>query len=532
MTKKQLLITTVLTAAALILGLLISRRIWFRVDLTKTQAYTLSKVSRSLHTEIPDQIHLTYYLSDKLKAMYPQPGEIIDLLREYGANSRGKIRVSVQDPVKAGAVNALQRLGIRPTQLRISEEDQDTQALVYSGITIEYVNKVEVLPMVFSLETLEYDLTSRIRSLVRETKREIGVIVGDQAKQWNTDYEYLNLVFAQSGIEVRLIRPGDDIPEGLPGLVVLGGAEDLDEWDLYLIDRYIQTGGNALFAVHSMDVNFQTNETRPLLDKGLLSMLSLYGAAVKPALVLDKAALTLSYQTPTEFGIPITQRVRYPHWVGVLERNGNKDNPLTGNFRGLDLFWPNPLELNPPETVNAQPLFTSTSEAWLMTQNFAIEPRSPAYLFEQEAPDTKGVKILGAALTGRFPSYFAGLPKPVREGAAGTLPDLPSETRDSRIIVIGNTEMADNRSYNYTSRLLDLHFLAAAADWLCTDDDIIRIRTRQSLGQLNAIVDPKKRGYAETAAQVINVISVPLALIILGIARSWKRRQKAAHTPQ
>ncbi|MDR0524458.1 MAG: GldG family protein, partial [Spirochaetaceae bacterium] len=485
MTKKQLSVITALTVTALILGLLISRRLWFKLDLTRNQGYTISKVSRQLHTEIPDQVQITYYLSDKLSAMYPQPGEVLDLLREYAGYSRGKIRVTVRDPVKAGLADAAERLGIQPNQINTMEEDQNSRITVYTGIAIEYLDAAEVLPVVFSIDTLEYDLTSRIRALVRGTKREIGVILGNAAQRWEEDYRSFQQFFRQSGYEIRLIPAGAEIPDALPSLFVLGGTEDFDEWDLYRIDRYIRGGGKALFAVDAVTHDVQTGDPpRIMPDKGLLAMLAGYGAAVQPSLVLDRTALTLSYQRPTEYGISFVEQVKYPLWVSILPNSGNKDNPLTANFNGLDMFWASPIELSPPESVSAQPLFTSTKEAWLMTKDFSIDYRGAAYLFEREAEETKGVKVLGAALSGAFPSYFAGLPKPVREGSEETLPDQPAEARDSRVIVIGSTEIASH-SYEYTSSIRDLDFLAAAADWLSNDDDIVAIRNRQGLGQLD-----------------------------------------------
>ncbi|MDR2536047.1 MAG: GldG family protein [Treponema sp.] len=526
MTKKQLALITGLTLTALILGLLISRRLWFRLDLTKNQAYTISQVSRNLYTEIPDQVHLIYYLSDKLSALYPQPREILDLLREYAAYSRGKIRVTVRDPVKAGLADTAERLGIRPIEINTTEQDQSTITRVYTGIVIEYLDNAEVLPIVTSVETLEYDLTGRIRSLVQETKREIGVIVGDSVKQWDKDYRNLNQMLAQSGYAVRVISPGDEIGDALPALFVFGGTEDLDEWSLYRIDRYIQGGGKVLFAVDTVTVNSQDITVK--MDKGLISMISLYGATVKPALVLDQSAHILQ-----------PQMTRYPHWVNVLGTSGNKDNPLTLHFSGLDLFWPNPIELNPPESVDAQPLFTSTGEAWLMTKDFTINPDASAYLFELEAADTKGTAILGAVLTGTFPSYFGGLPKPLREGSVEELPDLPTVPKGSRIIVIGNTEFAAY-SYEYMTQytlqyalqynstvLRDLDFLVLAADWLSNDDDIVSIRNRQGQRQLDKILDQKKRIQAMVFARVFNVVVVPLAVIAAGIGIAWKRKSRA-----
>ncbi|MDR2634288.1 MAG: GldG family protein [Treponema sp.] len=525
MTKQEVRIITALSVLALVLGLLLSRRLWFRIDLTRNHAYTIADVSRKLYTEIPDQIRITYYLSDKLAAMHPVPGEIEDLLREYAAYARGKIRFTRRDPAKTGLEQAVEQMGIQAQQIQTVERDQASVATVYTGIAIEYLDEVEVLPVVFSLETLEYDLTSRIRSLVRGQDREIGVIVGDTYRQWNQDYQYLNQSLAQSGFRVQLITGGDAIPDTLPVLFVLGGAEDLDDWALYRIDRYIQGGGKVLFALESVFVDTQGNlNARVMIDEGILSMVSWYGATVKPEMVLDRTALPLQYQTQSPSGAIQVHLIRYPHWIGVLPENANKQHPLGAQFGGVDLFWPSPIELNPPQEIRGEPLFTSSPEAWLQTKDFAADPVAGAFLFEQEAADTKGIKVLGAALSGTFPSYFGNQPKPLREGSTEELPDMPSEPRESRIIVIGDTDIASNYTRG-DPRNFD--FLVKAASWLGNDDDIIGIRNRESLGgRLDKIVLEEKRLLAMVLARIINVVLVPLAVVVAGVCVAWKRRSR------
>ncbi|MDR2246951.1 MAG: GldG family protein [Treponema sp.] len=525
MTKRQARVLTILSLAALVLALLNSQRLWLRLDLTKNKAYTISPVSRSLYNEIPDQVRITYYVSDRLASVVPIPGEITDLLREYAAYSRGRIRLSVKDPVKANLVEEVERLGIQGQQIDIVERDEASFATVYTGILIEYLDRTEVLPVVFSLETLEYDLTSRIRSLVRGTEREVGVIVGDAGKDWSNSYGYLNQAFIQAGFRVRTIGAGEEIADTLPALFVLGGMEDLDDWALYRIDRYIQGGGRALFALEGIVVDTQTGNimVRELNDQGLLAMASSYGAQVKPALVLDRTAQTLSYQTGGQGSFVEYRMVRYPHWIGVMAQNGNGEHPISSGFAGMDLFWSSPVELNPPAGVEGAILFTSTPEAWLQTKDFQVNP-DMSFAFSQELEATKGTKVLAAALSGKFPSWFAGKDKPIREGSSEELPDPPGATRDARIVVIGDTDMA---SLLFTrNRQPNRSFLIKAADWLCNDDDIIGIRNRSILaGRLEKIIDPEKRITAMYFARALNVIVIPLAVIAAGFLIALRRRR-------
>ena len=529
MTKRQTVIITALSIIAFSLALLVSGRFWFRLDFTKNRAYTISKVSRNLHTEIPDPVNITYYLSNMLKTIVPAPGEIEDMLREYAAYSRGKIRVTVRDPLKAGLSKTVEEMGLFPMEIRTVEQDQASLVTVYSGIVIEYLERVEVLPWVASTNTLEYDLTSRIRAMVSDTPRQIGVIVGDSFRQWDdNNFRYLNATFFNSGFRVRLISAGDEIPDTLPGLFVLGGVEDLDEWALYRIDRYIQQGGKALFAVKGVYVDsmYGSLEARHQKDRGLLEMIASYGVTVRPELVLDRSALILQYQMSNPYGGIQSGMARYPLWIRIMEENANHQHPVSSGLTGLDLYWSSPLELHSSSTVEAVPLFTTTKEAWLMRENFFTSPMV-LYMLEMEAAETKGTKILGAALAGEFPSFFRGSPKPVREGSEEELPDLPQRVSPSRIIVIGETDFTTNL-IGSTQASHNLDFLTRAADWLVSDDDIIGIRNRQPhTGRFDKILDVDRRASAMRFSQIVNVGLVPLFVIAAGVILASRRKARS-----
>ena len=524
MTKKQTTIIVSLSVIAFILALLVSGHYWFRLDLTKNKAYTISQVSRNLHRELPDPVTITYYLSNKLRTVAPAPGEVEDMLREYAAYSRGKIRLIVRDPVRSG-INA-EEFGIQSRQLPVVEQDQTSLITVYSGITIEYLDRVEVLPWVISTDTLEYDLTSRIRSLVTNTERWIGVLIGDDFRPWNESFGFLNATLAEAGYRVRLFSPGDEIPDNTPGLFVFGGSEGLDEWALYRIDRYIQMGGKVMFAVRGVfvDTIYGSIEARHQEDLGLLAMITTYGVSIQRELALDRNALTLQYQTRMPNGMTQFRLVRYPLWIGIPGDQGNPKHPVSSGFNGLDLYWASPLELHPDPDVEATVLFTSSPNAWSMKQNFHTSPEV-LYMLEMEAAQTKGEKILGASLSGTFSSFFRGVDKPVREGSEEELPDMPENARPSRIIVIGETDFATNLINNTQARQ-NLEFLLRAADWLVSEDDIIGIRNRQpQTGRFDKISDPDMRSAVMRLTQIINVGLIPLLIIIAGLIRASRRSQ-------
>jgi len=531
MTKRQTKIISALTVISVILALLVSVRFWHRFDLTKTKAYTISEVSRNLYKEIPDPVHITFYFSDKLRTVVPSSGEVEDTLREYAAFSKGRIILTVRDPLRAGVSVDVEEYGLQPRQIQVAEQDQLSMTTVYSGIVIEYLDKIDVIPWVISTESLEYDITSRIRSMVSDTERVIGVIVGDIYRNFREDFGYLEMTLNNAGYRIRQISPGEEIPDNLPGLFVLGGVEDLDDWALYRIDRYIQLGGKVLFAVNGVyiDTLYGSYEARRQNDQGLLEMIASYGVIVRPELALDRNALTIQYQSLTQYGSVQYKITRYPLWISVLAENGNAQHPVGASFSGLDLYWASPLELHPTASVNADILFTSSEEAWLMRDGFYTSPEV-LYLLEIEAEQTKGTKILGAALNGKFPSFFRGADKPVREGSQEELPDMPDYSALSRIIVIGNLDFATN-IINATQALHNLDFLLRAADWLVSDNDIIGIRNRQpQAGRLDRISNQEQRAAAMRFSQIVNVVLIPILVIIAGLVLASNRRSRSRRT--
>ena len=524
MTKKQITTLSILILIILALCVMVSRRLWFRFDLTKGKSYTISAVSRNLHNEIPDQIRITYYLSDKLKSIHPLPGEIEDLLREYANYSRGKIHLIVRDPAKAKLTDQVEQLGIMPQQIQTVEQDQASVSTVYTGIVIEYLDQLDVLPVVFSLETLEYDLTSRIRAMVRGTSRMLAVISADPWRNWNEDYRPLQGAFMQAGYQLRLIPGGQDIPDTIPALIVLGGVESLDDTALYQIDRYIQNGGKVLFTVKGINIDTSGGlEARLLNDNGLLDMLTTYGVSVLPEIVMDRSSLTMQYQTRSPNGAIMMRITRNPQWIRVLNDKGNSSHPVSAKFGGLDLYWASPLLLHAPPGVEADYLFTSTVEAWTMGEPFYTNPEVP-YLFERDAASSKGEKILGASLSGIFPSWFRDKEKPEPENPEEELPDMPLQAKVSRLIIVGDTDFATS-FLGVTNGQRNLDFLVQAADWLCNDDDIIGIRSRQSgSGRLDKIIEPEKKAQAMKSARLINIYVVPLLVIAAGIMLALRRR--------
>ncbi len=523
--RAEWIVFLLVLAAAIFLGLN-SQRYFTRFDLTASKQFTISKVSRGLFREIPDQVSITYFVSDKLRRLYSFPAQVEDLLNEYAAYSRGKIKVTVVDPASTDQTGAAEELGVYPQQVEFVEQNERSLARVYTGIVIQYLDRHKSIPVVGRTDTLEYDLTARIRQVVADKERVVGLLLGNP--DWDLN-SFQGLYQNLSGdFSLRPVEKGRDIPEDISVLLVLGNR-GLDRFDLFPIDQYIMKGGKVLFGVEGVNIDFRQNlAASPLTDSPLLDMLEHYGVKVRRELVLDRYCKNFRQPRMVLGQLMWELMDKYPHWITIHEQDVSQDNPITARFGGLDLYWPSPLELVPRDKVKGEVIVKTTPQAWLMKDRFDTLPTGAAAMFATAPPETVGQYGLAATLSGSFSSWFKEIPR--REGESRDWKEIRPTGAETRLLVVGDSDFASD-FFQYTDAAYNLDFLSNGTEWLSNDEDLLGIRTRITHDlRLNKIRDPQTRLVAALATQLVNVVLVPLAVIGFGVFRFILRRKKKAGT--
>jgi ABC-type uncharacterized transport system involved in gliding motility auxiliary subunit len=523
--KRRSLVLLLLTLAVIVAAVLVLDRFSARLDLSADGANTLSKASRELYKEIPEQVRITYYISSTLADRHPGPRAVEGLVRSLAAVSRGKIAVDVADPASGKKEAAVEALGVAPQRMQIVEKNEQRVALVYSGLVIQYLEHTQVLPFVLGTDTLEYDLVKAIKAAIADKKPVASILIGDSDKSLANDYKSLSDALQRSGWDSKELRAGDAVPPETSVLLVIGNSA-LDDYDAYRVDAYLASGGRALFAVKGVDVQVRQGLTAaPLKNDAILRALESYGVRVDRDLVLDQSSLTAPFQVNSPFGGQAISYLQYPHWIMTRPENRDPKSPLTARSAGLDLFWPSPLESVPREGVDYAALVKTTPKAWLQKSRFAVSP-DEAGMYTAEAGSTTGQYVLAATLSGVLPSAYAGKPVPVRAGAAA-LPPLPETPRASRILVVGSSDFA-NDLMTITDSTFNAAFIAGAADWLSSGDDLVAIRSRGARdSRLTKVQDPDARSILISFAYIVNLGLVPLLVLSFGLARSIRRRRLA-----
>ena len=474
-----------------------------RFDLTSAGAYSISPATKAVVAQAKDGVSITYYLSKKLTTYYPFTQGIADFLLEYSAESNGKVKVRVVDPQDSGQLGDMARLGLQSIPIEVVEQSQQTQAVVYSGLVIQYQDRQEVLPAVSQIETLEYDLTSKISKIVTQKQKIVAFLSADPTKDLQNFYSILSNALTKTAT-FRQVQPGE--PVGDATVLIVAGSKGFTPAILKSVDDYLMKGGKVLVGADGVFVDINSAQGNAVLagENDLLKALETWGVRVDQGLVLD------SYNTIVPFNSPQGQTLRrYPLWPQILAKNTSATNPITSRFVGLSLMWPSSLTDLKKPGIKVEPLAWTSDKSWVVKDNLTIDPDQAA-----RSAMMPGVKFEKHdevfAVTGAFPS---ALPN------GGISPS-------TRMVVVGSSSFLSNLM-QATGKDDNALFAANAVDWLAQDEGLLSIKTRAYREKsLTVLQDNQVRNSAAFALSFVNLVMVPLVIVVWAVVRFLRRRAR------
>ena len=466
------LITAALVFVAAILLAMNTTRYFGRIDMTETKEFTITNTTKEYIKTIPEQVNLTYFISDKVRAIAPAAGQIEDLLFEYAANSRGHISTTSVDPSKNIMEAYAKKMGITAQQVQIYDRNELAYSTVFSGILIQYLDRTMAIPFILDASNLEYELSSKIQKLVENTTTKIGLLSGDDQNTVDYYFSYLNETMKNSG-EVIVVNKGEAVDPEITVLYVLGN-KDFTDSDMRYVDEYIMNGGKAVFALDGVVVDMANNlKASKLEDNPALNMLKKWGITINNDMVLDK------------YCKKITMRGQLP------------------------MNYPSSVDIAPVPGLDYQELFSSTDESWVLSDYITGNPYE-AFTTQNLVQESKGSHPLAYAVTGQFPSAFSD-----------------KVSKETKIIVAGDSDFLSNL-IEYTESPANLMFAENMLQWL-DNDRFMNIKTRSVRDiRLNKITDLSSRVRAILAVYLVNIFIIPAGIIIYGIVRYIRRKRKDA----
>lgn len=516
--KKEQLKTSFLSISGFLLfmGILVAVNfigtfVFMRFDLTRNRIYSLSSFSKELVRSLEDPVVIKVYFSPGLQPPYSAYRQYLhQLLNEYKVYSRGMLKVDfVHYADQKKFQSEAQRQGIPPLRFDQVKQDKYEVQIAFMGLTINYIDSRETIPVIKSINGLEYDITSRIRRLISTEKTKIGFLAGhdevdvlanndDLAQDIQRDYD----IFRAD------LQGATTFPHDMACLIAIGGESALSETDLFAIDQYLMQGKPlALFpSQHKADLEaFRVSRQKTGIEK----LIEHYGVRIQKGMVIDPQCQRIAIsQRQGIFSIQnIVDFVYVPRVITMIG-----DNPMIKDLSSLSVPFVSPLEIDLKEQpdVEASELLRSSKYSWINDRVYTINP------FEKQVPPTPGQRkehLLGVVLKGSWKSYYEKNKQPDQIDTD----DLILKSGETRIIVVGSGGVFDSamplEPANFT-------FFVNMLDWLTQDVGIVAIRSKgvnyQVIGETSALF----RGIFK----VLNVFLVSIVMAGFGLFR-WRRRK-------
>lgn len=476
---------------------LIGLNVFFRWDLTEDNVYSLSDASIELVEGLEDPVTITAYFTEDLPAQYASNRRFLkDKLDDYRAYGGDEVQYRFVDPGSdEEAQQEASRFNIPPVQIQVLEQDNVQFKNAYMGLAIQYGGESESIPVVEELATLEYDITSAIRRLTRDELPTVGFLSGHGEPDIFRDMQTLTDELRRN-YEVTTVSVSDSSLSDSPDvLMVVAPTDSLNAGALRAVDDYVMDGGRVGFLLNRVEANLQAGQAQET-SVGLEPLLSTYGMALHPDLVMDEQSSAVTVQR-RQGAFNLAQQIRYA-FLPVATRF-NPDNMMVNRLGQVMFYFVSSVDTSiaVPEGIEVEPLVYSSGNSDVQRGFFMIQP------MQQTGRLVGGPYVLAAAYRGTFPSAF----DPARTSPA------------TRMVLVGDGDFVNE---SIVGRLPgNIRFALNMVDWLAQDEALLTIRAKDVAPRRLPEVSETLRPWIKYG----NLLG-PVLVVLLLAAWRWRRRRK------
>lgn len=347
-------------------------RRYVRWDLTSDRRFSLSRSTRDLLASLPDTVRVRFFLTPGLPQPFETHGRFVrDLLAEYQRAARGRWYVDQIVPDGSDAMERdFHRWNMPPARFTQVASDQYQVREGHIGLVLSYKDKEEVLPFVKNVDALEYDLSSRVRSLLQPDKKNLFFISNhNEVSPQHMKEGPAGRLFEEFHVETTRLSKED--PGLRPDVIFLLGPQSaLSEEERDVLDTYISSGVPTVVALNRR-VIFPQNFRSMAQATGLEPFLEHYGVRVDRDFVMDAQCSNIAVRAANGATL-----VKY--FPFVLSNTLDRSHRSLSHIDVLGFPFVSPLQssLGPSSELRWSVLARSSPQSWIWRGIYNVDPPS------------------------------------------------------------------------------------------------------------------------------------------------------------
>lgn len=567
--KRSHLLQLLLGLVAIIFINVLGYYFFVRVDLTEEKRYSLSVSTKKLLKEIDEVVFVRCYLDGDMPAEYKalknETKEMLDQFRAYNPN----IEYEFVDP--NGFENRTERdefyrrlfeRGLSPINIKTTKSNTQVQQYIFPYIDIVHKGRTYIAPLLSSkkgvagegiiagsIENLEYNIYSSIRSIVNAKKDKVVFLYGhgelpveniyDFVSSLSEYYEVDSITINEklNSLTDRIYDTVDlskvTIENKYKCMIVAKPTSIFSYKDLYIIDQYIMHGGKVLWLLDALNVSMdslQAQSSTVAISNftGVDDILFRYGAKVNTNLIMDLQCAKVPIVTG-QYQDNMPQMSYYP-WNFFPEIHPNSNHIISDKISPVKMEFVSSIDTTVSQAEKTVLLYSSNGtrimNAPVNVSLNMLKQKQDAKLFNA------GSKPVAMLLEGEFVSAFKNrLTATMEENTQIAFKDFSDTTA---MIVVADGDICKNDFINgqllplgydkYTRQMYgNKEFLVNCVNYLCGDVDLIPLRSREVIMRK---LDTAKIERERTFWQVINVVVPVVIILVVGLVLTIFRKRK------
>lgn len=315
-------------------------------------------------------------------------------------------------------------------------------------------------------------------------------------------------------------------------ILVLIAPDAMTDAEVFAVDQFLMRGGTVVVATAPFKASFENRSMNMApASSGLGDWLAHHGIAIGEQLVMDPVNAAFPIPVARDVGGFQVQELRlldYPYFPDLRTPGLNPEHPVTADLGQTTLAWAAPVSVSVDADKSWVALLESSPAAWLDSGTDVL-PRLAEDGSSGFTPGTpSGPHVLGAAVSGRFTSYFAERELPE---VAATQPTVSAITRSpdtARLIVYSSNDFLRDQVLQLLGAATggdyqnSLQLMANTIDWSLEDAGLLSIRSR---GFFNRTLPPLDRG-AQLFWEYLNYGLAIALLALVAVAQSLRLRAR------
>ena len=435
-------------------------------DLTEEKIYTTSEATKNILKNLDKDVNVNLYISKDLPVdLLNVKTQLVDFMNQYQDFGGSRLKISYKEPENTKEeITKLAQKGIPQIQFNVIEKDKYEvkrgffAAEIYSG---EGDNlKREVIPMIQSVDNLEYNFISAVYSVSKEKKETVAFLsghgeknleTGDLAKSYNIEKVKIETEGDKKGFyKIKAgAQSGEEKDKSFitpVTLIIAGPTVEISEKEISVMGDFVKNGGNVMVLSEMVKPDLAGNLKAQVVKNGLNGFTKKYGIEINSDLTYDQSNSNINYRQ----GFFTVSRP-YPFWVKALKDNFENDSALS-QIQSLIFPWVSSLSLSDTDDYVASALINSTNQAGTMSENYNLLPDA--------SPDFSSTsrKIIAAVSRPKDENSKSGIVLVIGDsdfvssGFAEQIPD--NETFFSNLVdsISSSAGLSSIRSKNITSR--------------------------------------------------------------------------------